>query len=300
MDSAIRTEGLTKTYDSAVLALDHLDLEVERGEIFGFLGPNGAGKSTTIRLLLDLIRPTSGRAEVLGKDCQRDSVEVRSLTGYLPGDVRLYDRLSGQQTVEFFASLRSRPVDADRVAGLAERLQLDLTRRAGVLSKGNRQKLALLIALLDQPPVLLLDEPTSGLDPLLQHTVWQILREEANRGVTVFFSSHVMSEVEEICERIGILRSGRLVEVAPVSDLKGRSLRRVTARFGGRPPEPPAFRLPGVTELERRDGLLEFSVEGDIGGLVRALAEHGVTDLESRAPTLDEIMRTFYEGEAPA
>ena len=300
MDSAIRTEGLTKTYDSAVLALDHLDLEVERGEIFGFLGPNGAGKSTTIRLLLDLIRPTSGRAEVLGKDCQRDSVEVRSLTGYLPGDVRLYDRLSGQQTVEFFASLRSRPVDADRVAGLAERLQLDLTRRAGVLSKGNRQKLALLIALLDQPPVLLLDEPTSGLDPLLQHTVWQILREEANRGVTVFFSSHVMSEVEEICERIGILRSGRLVEVAPVSDLKGRSLRRVTARFGGRPPEPPAFRLPGVTEVERRDGLLEFSVEGDIGGLVRALAEHGVTDLESRAPTLDEIMRTFYEGEAPA
>ena len=300
MDSAIRTEGLTKTYDSAVLAVDHLDLEVERGEIFGFLGPNGAGKSTTIRLLLDLIRPTSGRAEVLGKDCQRDSVEVRSLTGYLPGDVRLYDRLSGQQTVEFFASLRSRPVDADRVAGLAERLQLDLTRRAGVLSKGNRQKLALLIALLDQPPVLLLDEPTSGLDPLLQHTVWQILREEANRGVTVFFSSHVMSEVEEICERIGILRSGRLVEVAPVSDLKGRSLRRVTARFGGRPPEPPAFRLPGVTEVERRDGLLEFSVEGDIGGLVRALAEHGVTDLESRAPTLDEIMRTFYEGEAPA
>ncbi len=300
MDAAIRTEGLTKTYDSAVLALDHLDLEVERGEIFGFLGPNGAGKSTTIRLLLDLIRPTSGRAEVLGKDCQRDSVEVRSLTGYLPGDVRLYDRLSGQQTVEFFASLRSRPVDADRVAGLAERLQLDLTRRAGVLSKGNRQKLALLIALLDQPPVLLLDEPTSGLDPLLQHTVWQILREEANRGVTVFFSSHVMSEVEEICERIGILRSGRLVEVAPVSDLKGRSLRRVTARFGGRPPEPPAFRLPGVTEVERRNGLLEFSVEGDIGGLVRALAEHGVTDLESRAPTLDEIMRTFYEGEAPA
>ena len=300
MDSAIRTEGLTKTYDSAVLALDHLDLEVERGEIFGFLGPNGAGKSTTIRLLLDLIRPTSGRAEVLGKDCQRDSVEVRSLTGYLPGDVRLYDRLSGQQTVEFFASLRSRPVDADRVAGLAERLQLDLTRRAGALSKGNRQKLALLIALLDQPPVLLLDEPTSGLDPLLQHTVWQILREEANRGATVFFSSHVMSEVEEICERIGILRSGRLVEVAPVSDLKGRSLRRVTARFGGRPPEPPAFRLPGVTEVERRDGLLEFSVEGDIGGLVRALAEHGVTDLESRAPTLDEIMRTFYEGEAPA
>ena len=300
MDSAIRTEGLTKTYDSAVLALDDLDLEVERGEIFGFLGPNGAGKSTTIRLLLDLIRPTSGRAEVLGKDCQRDSVEVRSLTGYLPGDVRLYDRLSGRQTVEFFASLRSRPVDADRVARLAERLQLDLTRRAGVLSKGNRQKLALLIALLDQPPVLLLDEPTSGLDPLLQHTVWQILREEANRGATVFFSSHVMSEVEEICERIGILRSGRLVEVAPVSDLKGRSLRRVTARFGGRPPEPAAFRLPGVTEVERRDGLLEFSVEGDIGGLVRALAEHGVTDLESRAPTLDEIMRTFYEGEAPA
>ena len=223
MDAAIRTKGLTKTYGNTVLALDGLDLEVARGEIFGFLGPNGAGKSTTIRLLLDLIRPTDGRAEILGRDCQRDSVQVRALTGYLPGDVRLYDRLSGRQTVEFFASLRSRPVDGDRVAALATRLELDLTRRAGALSKGNRQKLALLIALLDQPPILLLDEPTSGLDPLLQHTVWQVLREEASRGATVFFSSHVMSEVEEICERVGILREGRLVEVAPVNDLKGRS-----------------------------------------------------------------------------
>ena len=300
MDAAIRTEGLTKTYGKTVLALDGLDLEVARGEIFGFLGPNGAGKSTTIRLLLDLIRPTDGRAEILGRDCQRDSVQVRALTGYLPGDVRLYDRLSGRQTVEFFASLRSRPVDGDRVAALATRLELDLTRRAGALSKGNRQKLALLIALLDQPPILLLDEPTSGLDPLLQHTVWQVLREEASRGATVFFSSHVMSEVEEICERVGILREGRLVEVAPVNDLKGRSLRRVTAHFGGLAPDPEAFRLPGVTEIERRDGRVEFSVEGDIGALVNALAEHGVTDLESRAPTLDEIMRAFYEREGPA
>ena len=183
---------------------------------------------------------------------------------------------------------------------LATRLELDLTRRAGALSKGNRQKLALLIALLDQPPILLLDEPTSGLDPLLQHTVWQVLREEASRGATVFFSSHVMSEVEEICERVGILREGRLVEVAPVNDLKGRSLRRVTAQFGGLAPDPEAFRLPGVTEIERRDGRVEFSVEGDIGALVNALAEHGVTDLESRAPTLDEIMRAFYEREGPA
>lgn len=300
MGTAIRIEGLTKTYGSGVLALDHLDLEVESGEIFGFLGPNGAGKTTTIRLLLDLIRPNRGRAEILGRDCQRESVEVRSLTGYLPGDVRLYDRLTGRQTVEFFASLRSGPVDEDRVSGLAERLQLDLTQRADALSKGNRQKLGLLVALLDQPPVLLLDEPTSGLDPLLQHTVWQILREEAAEGSTVFFSSHVMSEVEEICERVGILRRGRLVEVAPVSALKGRSLRRVTALFGESPPGPEAFRLRGVTEVERRDGVVAFSVEGDIGELVRALAEHGVTDLESRAPTLDEIMRAFYEEEPPA
>ena len=222
---------------------------------------------------------------------------MRALTGYLPGDVRLYDRLSGQQTVEFFASLRTRPVAADRVATLAERLDLDLTRRAGVLSKGNRQKLGLLVALLDQPPVLLLDEPTSGLDPLLQHTVWEVLREEAERGATVFFSSHVMSEVEEICERVGILRDGRLVEVAPVNDLKGRSVRRVIARFGDTPPEATAFRLPGVREVERRAGVVEFSVDGHIGGLVQALAEHGVRDLESRAPTLDEVMRAFYEEE---
>lgn len=300
MDAAVRTEGLSKSYGDTVLALDHLDLEVGRGEIFGFLGPNGAGKSTTIRLLLDLIRPSAGRAEILGKDCQRDSVEVRALTGYLPGDVRLYDRLSGQQTVEFFGSLRRRPVKPDRVVALAGRLDLDLTRRAGVLSKGNRQKLGLLVALLDQPPVLLLDEPTSGLDPLLQHTVWEVLREEAERGATVFFSSHVMSEVEEICERVGILRDGRLVEVAPVSDLKGRSVRRVIARFGDTPPGAAAFRLPGVREVERHDGVVEFSVDGDIGGLVQALAEHGVRDLESRAPTLDEVMRAFYEEEGPA
>lgn len=292
---AIETFGLTKEYVPGVRALDGLNLQVERGEIFGFLGPNGAGKSTTIRLLLDLIRPTAGHAEILGLDCHTDSVAVRASVGHLPGEVHLYPNMNGHKLVQFFGSLRQRPIRSEYVHSLADRLDLNLDRRAGELSKGNRQKLAVLIALLDEPPVLLLDEPTSGLDPLLQHTVWDILREEAQRGTTVFFSSHVMSEVEETCERIGILRQGRLVETAPVRALKARSLRRIEARFVGRMPEPGELNLSGVREVERSENRLELEISGDLDPVIKKLAEYEVLALESRAPTLDEILMTFYE-----
>jgi len=296
-EPAILTEALSKRYDGT-RALDSLDLRVERGEIFGFLGPNGAGKTTAIRLLLDLIRPTSGRASVLGLDCQRQSEAVRAATGYLPGDVRLYPGMRARQLVDLVAGLRSRRVDFQYVRGLADRFDLDLDRHIGAFSKGNRQKLALLLALLDRPAVLLLDEPTSGLDPIVQHAVWAVLREESGRGAAVFFSSHVMSEVEQICERVAILRSGKLVAVETIASLKGRATRHVEATFAGGVPPPGGIVLPGVKEIRRTTTTLEFQVSGEIGPLLRAIDEYDVLDLRTEQPTLEEVLLAYYEGPA--
>ncbi|MCZ2109545.1 MAG: ABC transporter ATP-binding protein [Dehalococcoidia bacterium] len=294
---AIRTESLGKRY-GRVLALDSLSLQVEQGEIFGFLGPNGAGKSTAIRLLLDLIRPTTGRAEILGFDCQRQSRQVRDLCGYLPGELRLYPGLRGHETVELFASMRLRPTDMAFVHDVANNLDLDLDKHTGTYSKGNRQKLGVLIALLGDPRVLLWDEPTSGLDPIMQRTVWDILRRMTARGVTVFFSSHVMSEVEQICERVGILREGRLVTVQPVSELKARGLRHVVVSFADTAPPPSAFTLRNVKEIGRSRVEVEFEVTGEMDGLLKALANYHVADLKTEQPTLDEILLAYYEGVA--
>lgn len=298
MEPAILTAGLSKTYE-ATMALDGLNLRVERGEIFGFLGPNGAGKSTTIRLLLDLIRPTAGRASVLGMDCQRQSVAVRASTGYLPGDLRLYPGLRGREMAGLMAGLRKTPIDRGFVLGVAERLDLDLEKPAGSLSKGNRQKLGLLLALVARPPVLLLDEPTSGLDPIVQHKVWEILREEAGRGTAVFFSSHVMSEVDQVCERVGILRAGKLVAVEPVAGLKARQFRHVEVSFADGTPPADAFKLPGVREIRRERSTAEFEVAGEIDGLLKALAPYHVADLRTQQPSLDEILLGFYEEARP-
>ena len=298
MEAAILTEGLSKSYES-VLALDRLDLRIEPGEIFGFLGPNGAGKTTTIRLLLDLIRPTAGRASVLGMDCQRQSEAVRSATGYLPGDLRLYPGLRGREMVDLMSGLRRNPVDHEYIRSLARRLELDLEKHAGSLSKGNRQKLGIVLALLARPPLLLLDEPTSGLDPIAQRIVWDVLREEANRGTAVFFSSHVMSEVDQVCERVGILRAGRLVAVEPVAELKAHQFRHVEVSFADGVPSPEVFQLAGVRELRRDHATLEFEVAGAIAPLLQALAPYHVLDLRTEQPTLDEVLLAFYR-EAPA
>lgn len=296
--AAIRTEGLTKAYGPQ-LALDHLDLAVERGEIFGFLGPNGAGKSTTIRLLLDLIRPTAGRAEILGFDCRRQSHEVRARVGYLAGDLRLYTGMTGEQLGRFVANVRGLPDDGGETAALARTLELDLHRNVGSYSKGNRQKLGLLLALLGRPPVLLLDEPTSGLDPIMQHAAWETLAKQAAQGTTVFFSSHVMSEVEQICGRVAVLRAGRLVAVEPVAQLKGRALRHVSITFAGDPPPPAAFALPGLRELHRTPSLVEVEVTGEFSPLLDAIAGYHVVDLRTEQPTLDEVLLGYYrEGAA--
>ncbi len=296
MPASIVTNGLTKSYDGPI-ALDHLDLEVERGEIFGFLGPNGAGKSTAIRLLLDLIRPTAGNASIHGHDCQSESETVRSLVGYLPGDLRLYPGMTVQGTIDYIAGMRRRPVNPSFVATLADRLSLDTSRRVGGLSKGNRQKIGVVLALIDEPPVLLLDEPTSGLDPLLQHGVWNLLRDEAEKGCTVFFSSHVMSEVDTVCERVGILRGGKLVAVEPVSALKERAVRSVSVTFAGEPPPSGVIDSAGITEVGREGAEVRFAVSGDMDPLIKALAHHKVHDLKSEEPSLDEIMVGFYQQE---
>jgi ABC-2 type transport system ATP-binding protein len=296
MEAAIHTERLVKDYDGH-RALDGLSLRVEQGEIFGFLGPNGAGKTTTIRLLLDLIRPTSGRASILGLDCQQQSGDVRARCGYLPGDLRLYTGLHGQELVNLFGALRTRPVDRAHLRDLAERLDLDLGRHVGALSKGNRQKLGVLLALLDRPPVLLLDEPTSGLDPIVQRTVWEIVREEASRGTTVFFSSHVISEVEHICQRVAVLRAGRLVAVEPVADLVGRAMHRLEVRFA-EPPPPGAFAIPDVREAEREGATVWLEVRGHLDQVIQALARYRVIDLRTEQPSLEDILLTYYREEA--
>ncbi len=296
MDGAIRIEGLTKSYGEK-LALNGLDLTVERGEIFGFLGGNGAGKSTTIRLLLDLIRPTAGRASVLGFDCQRQSHLARERIGYLPGELRLYEKQTGHDMVRLISGLRGQEHPGRHASELADALEVDLSLRIGTLSKGNRQKIGILTALMNQPEVLLLDEPTSGLDPVMQQVVWNLLRAEADRGVTVFFSSHIMSEVEEICERVGILRQGELVTVAPIDELKGRGIRRLEITLAV-PVPAHAFRLSGVREIGRRHHTIVLEVTDDLDAVIKEVARFPVTDLRTEQPSLEEILLTYYQGVA--
>jgi ABC-2 type transport system ATP-binding protein len=293
---AIRTEGLTKHYGK-VVGIEGLTLEVRPGEVFGFLGPNGAGKTTTIRLLLDLLRPTRGRAEVLGLDVRRDSVEVRRAVGYLPGDLELYERLTGRELLDYFADLRG-GVDAALVRRLAERLDLSLGRRIGDLSKGNRQKVGIVQAFMHRPRVLVLDEPTAGLDPLVQQEFHRIVREATGDGTAVFVSSHVLAEVERTVDRVGIVRAGELVVVEGIEQLKRKAVRELEVHFAAAPPSDAFARLDGVRELGRVDSAVRFSVEGSVDRLVKALAEHEVVNVVSREADLEEIFLAYYrEGE---
>lgn len=290
---AVETEHLVRDFGS-VRALDSLDLQVEAGQIFGFLGPNGAGKTTTIRLLLDLIRPTSGRARVLGFDCQRQSLEVRRRCGYLPGELHLYEGLSGKGFLDFFASLRPDQLDVAYLRRVVEQLGLDLSKQVRAYSKGNRQKLCLVQALMYRPELLILDEPTSGLDPLVQHQVWSVLEEVADEGRTVFFSSHVLSEVERICKRVGIIRGGKLVAVEEVANLKGRSVHLIEVTFDQPVPED-AFALPGVTVLDHNGATVRLQVRGQLDEVVKTLARFTVVDVRTEQPSLEDVFLHYYE-----
>jgi ABC-2 type transport system ATP-binding protein len=292
---AIQAEGLKKSYGS-IHALQGVDLEVGRGEIFGFLGPNGAGKTTTIRCMLDLIRPNGGVLRVLGIDPQKNPVEVRSRVGYLPGELHIDGNFTVEGALRYLNRLRDKRASPEFTRSLAERIDLDLKMQVRNLSKGNKQKVGVVQALMHRPELLLLDEPTFGLDPLVQQEVLRMVMEARQQGATVFFSSHILSEVEAIAERVAIIRLGKVVEVANIETLLNRSLRRVRVRFKGAVPEHHLADLPGVSLLSEEDGHgVLLQVEGEMDALVKSLAAFPVSVFETERATLEEIFLAYYE-----
>jgi ABC-2 type transport system ATP-binding protein len=292
---AIETVGLTKLYGET-RGIEDLDLRVEQGEIFGFLGPNGAGKTTTIRLLVDLIRPTRGRAAIAGLDIHAQSLEVRRITSYLPGELKLPARSTALEFITYVGRLRG-GVSRKAVDELAGRLELNLHRKIGDLSKGNKQKVGLVAAFAPDPELLILDEPTSGLDPLRQQEVLQLIRERAAAGRTVFLSSHELDQVQRVAEQVGIVRDGRLVVVETIAALQERSVHHVELRLADGVPD--ADRLgsvPGVVDVSVAHGVAHLTVEGSMDALVKEVAKLPVESLTSEPPELDEIFLTYYGG----
>jgi ABC-2 type transport system ATP-binding protein len=288
----IQIEKLTKSYGVHRGVID-IDLDVNEGEAFGFLGPNGAGKTTTIRTLLDHIRPTSGRALVFGIETTVDPVAIHRRVGYLPGEFSLYDKLTGGQTIEYFANLRG-GVDSAYQAALVERLDIDPSRKFKELSKGNKQKIGLVVALQHRPDLLILDEPTSGLDPLVQQTFYEVIREAKAEGRTIFLSSHILSEVEKTCDRVAIIRDGRLAKVDRVEALRDLAHHQVELRFPGDVPVAAFDVLPGVSDVTVEDGVLRLRVAGSITPVVRAAAQYEILDFVSREPSLEETFLAQY------
>jgi ABC-2 type transport system ATP-binding protein len=289
--SAIRTQGLSKRYGDT-LALDGLDLQVQEGEVYGYLGPNGAGKTTTIRLLLGLHRPTSGRAALFGLDAWRDAVAAHRRVGYVAGEPFLWPSLTSAETFGYLARLQG-AVDVAYRDLLVQRFRLDIDKKVRALSKGNRQKVQLIAAFASRPDLLLLDEPTSGLDPLMEVAFRETVLEAKERGQTVFLSSHILSEVEALCDRVGILRNSRLVDEGTLAELRHLSAQTVEVTFGEEAPSLPS--LPGVVVTHAGPNALHFEVTGPIGPLIAALAEHPVVALTSREPSLEEIFLHHYD-----
>ena len=288
----IETNELSVYYGRQRGILD-LDLTVNRGEIFGFLGPNGAGKTTTLRVLLDIIRPTKGTAAVFGLDCQQSGVQLRRYVGYLPGELSLPRNMSGRRYLDKIDRLRTDPSDPDYRKELCRRLDLDLTRRIRDYSSGNKQKLGLVAALMGKPDLLILDEPTIGLDPLVQQTVLELVQEAKNEGRTVFFSSHILSEVQTVCDRVGIIRDGMLIKVERVETLIQQPFHRLLLRFE-RMPETDSFNVDGVREIMRDDNMLILEIKQNLPSVMKQAAAFGIVDIESQPVTLEEIFLAFY------
>jgi ABC-2 type transport system ATP-binding protein len=287
---AVRTEGLSKRYGS-VDALAGLDLEISEGEIVGYLGPNGAGKTTTIRLMLGLIQPSAGRAEIFGLDCQRQPVEAHRHLGYVAGEANLWPSLTGAETLYLLGHVQGRTDDAYREE-LISRFDLDPSKKVRAYSKGNRQKLILIAALMCRPRLLLLDEPTSGLDPLMEQAFRHCVQEARARGQTVFLSSHILSEVEALCDRVGILREGSLVEMGTLAEMRHLSALTVEATFDGSVPD--LSRVPGVRSVEVEGRVVRCQVQGPIEPLLKVLAASSVHELLSREPSLEELFLAHY------
>jgi ABC-2 type transport system ATP-binding protein len=293
--AAIETEALTKRYGSH-RGIEEVTFAVRPGEVFGFLGPNGAGKTTTIRTLLDLIHPTSGSARIFGRDSRRDSVAIRGRLGNLPGDFGFGRETPGRQAVFLLARLRG--IDGiGRAEELASRFRADLDRPLGQLSRGNRQKIGLILATFHRPELLILDEPTSGLDPLMQEEFLALVAEERERGAAVFLSSHELDEVQRVCDRVGIVRGGRLVAVERMEDLLGKARRRFAVELRDPAGLERLRSLPGVADLELAGNRATFSAGGDLDAVVRELAGHHVVDLEATHPSLEEVFLGYYDEE---
>lgn len=294
----LETINLTKRYAGTRghpgrLALNRLSLTVQRGEIFGYLGPNGAGKTTTIRLMLDLIRPTEGSVRIFGLDAHRDAVSIKRMVGNLSSEVRLWDHLTGLQVLRYLCRLRP-GCDFRYALELAERLNLNLNVSVRNYSTGNKRKLGIIQALMHKPQLLIFDEPTMGLDPLVSHTFNQLIREVRDEGRTVFLSSHVLSEVEQVCDRVAVLRDGTLQAVERISDLKNVLYRWVTLVTRA-PLEPREFMaLPGVNDAQRIDKGIRICVTGSLDPVIKLAARYPIDDLSVEQPTLEDFFMTFY------
>jgi polyether ionophore transport system ATP-binding protein len=296
MDAAIRTEGLTKVFGKT-RALSSLSLEVAAGEVFGCLGPNGAGKTTTIRLLLGMIGASSGRAEIFGVDCQRHPVQAHRRVAYVPGEASLWPALTGTETLDLLGRVQGR-ADLRYRDELTERFQLDPSKRVRAYSKGNRQKVLLIAALMSRADLLLLDEPTSGLDPLMEQAFRHSIAEARDGGQTVFLSSHILSEVEALCDRVAILRAGHLVETGTLAEMRHLSALSVEAEFGTALPD--LSGVPGVTVTGVQGNRMLCQVTGPVRPLLAALAGSDVRHLTVREPSLEELFLAHYGADATA
>jgi len=290
---AVRAEGLTKRFGD-VVALDHLDFEVAPGEVVGYLGPNGAGKTTTIRLLLGLVQPTAGRCEIFGLDCQRQPVEAHRRLAYVAGEANLWPSLTGAETLHVLGRIHGQ-TDAAYRDELVARFELDPDKKVRAYSRGNRQKVILIGALMVRPDLLVLDEPTSGLDPIMEQAFRHCVQEARDRGQSVFLSSHILSEVEALCDRVGILSAGKLIETGTLSEMRHLSTVSVEATFDG--PVPDVSNVPGLTSVVGDGHVLHCQVRGSVAPLMKVLADAGVTKLVSREPSLEELFLALYGGD---
>ena len=295
INCVIRTEGLTKLYGKQRGILD-IDLDIERGEVFGYLGPNGAGKTTTIRTLLHFLFPTRGKAAIFGLNIARENLEIRRRIGYLPGELEVYENLTGAELLKFLSYLRD-GVDWQYVHELAGRFDYDLSQRIKTLSHGNRQKVGLIQAFMNKPELLILDEPTIGLDPLMQQEFYRLIGEAKAEGRTVFLSSHIMPEVERVCDRVGIIREGRLIAVEDIDVLKERAIRRLEIHFAGSVSPEQFGNLEGVRDVQVQDNTLTCTVGGEIDTLIKTASQYHVVNIISHEPSMEEIFLAYYNRE---